>query len=340
MKPIDRLLIDKDLSEREARQLFVRLFERDHDPLDKKMKLALLQKKGEHANELAGLVRTIRRLEKPIKVGRVPFLVDGCGTGGDGKHAFNISTIACLVAAGAGARVAKHGNRSITSQCGSSDVLEGLGVNILASKPRMIKALRQTGFGYFHAPLYHPSFRSIQPVRKELARKKVRTIFNLTGPLVNPFRPKSQVIGVFNQDALMLVARASAKLGFKRALVVWNTAGYDELTTSARSIVVEITSGKAKRYTLSPKSLGFRHGNAKNLTGGNQQVNTRIARNILTGKDRSIKRDVVLLNAGAIVLVSGRARSLREGILLARRSIDSKSAFNVLEKLKRISNDS
>ena len=209
---IDRLLLGKDLSVREMKDAFRYLF------LTKKSNLnfgatvlLLLQKKGIHLNELYGLVKLVHELEPPLRLGKSLTLVDGCGTGGDNAHTFNISTLACLVASGAGASIAKHGNRSISSQCGSSDLMESLGVRIDASPKLMLHAIEKHGFGYFHAPLYHPIFKRIQPIRQSLGRKGIKTIFNLVGPLVNPLRPKRQVIGVFRKDYAAILDKQQKK---------------------------------------------------------------------------------------------------------------------------------
>lgn len=340
MPTIDELLLGKDLMVSQAEQIFHHLFLKK--PLDQesaKMILVLLRKKGESASELTGLVRAVRKLEKPLSRPRYSNLVDGCGTGGDGTNTFNISTIASIVAAGAGAYVAKHGNRSISSKCGSADLLEALGVKINAPRKRMLKALKKCNFAYFHAPLYHHAFEVLQTIRKnlKLGRLRMRTIFNMVGPLVNPLRPRRQAIGVFQKDLIPIVAEATKKLNFERALIFRSRDGMDELSTIKKSLVMEINNGQAKRYEISAQQLGFRRGKRKELDGGNPTLNSKIATEILNGKKRGTARDVVFLNAAAILYTSGKARSIKEGIALARKSIDSKSAQHVLKQLIRIS---
>jgi len=243
------------------------------------------------------------------------------------------------VAAGAGARVAKHGNKSISSRCGSSDLMSTLGVNIDASKKSMLKALKRTGFGYFHAPNYHPIFRQIQSVRLELGKKGIRSIFNLTGPLVNPLRPERQLIGVFRKDLALVLADATKELGFKHALIVWNWDGYDELTTISKSILIEVSGRRLKVKLFSPAKFNLRRCRKKDLRGGSPEVNRQIASNILKGLDLGPRRDNVLLNAAAILYVSGRAKDLKSGIKLAKRSLDSGAGSKIVADVSALSND-
>lgn len=335
---IDRLLLGKDLTVAQTKSLFGQLFHNKKIPDEvKKQVLVLLQKKGEHSDELTGLVRLAGQSEKRMHPVGIPHLVDGCGTGGDGKHTFNISTIACLVAAGAGASVAKHGNRGISSRCGSSDLFESLGVKLDAPRDRMIRALRTCGIGYFHAPLYHPLFRRIQSLRQVLAKKRIRTIFNVIGPLLNPLEPRRQLIGVYRKDLVPVLAEAVGKLNYERALIIWNTGGFDELTPAAQSLLFELKDGHLKNRVLSPSTLGFRKSKARDLNGGSLNVNRRIALNLLTGKDTGPRLDTVLLNAAAILYVSGRADNFERGLKLARESIKSKTALRALKQLVQIS---
>lgn len=341
MKFVDQLLIGRDLKISEAESVFQTLFDSASRKTDFcKLLLVLLQKKGEHATELAGLVRVIRKLEKPVVKRPLPNAVDGCGTGGDKKRTFNISTVACLIAAGAGVLIAKHGNRSISSQCGSSDLMATLGVKIHTSPKRMIKALKRCGFGYFHAPIYHRMFRAVQATRMALAQKKIMTVFNLVGPLVNPLSPSRQLIGVFRKDLAYVVAQAVQKLGLVRALIVWNADGYDELTTTAKSLLLEVKGRKLERRTLSPSSFGFRPTSEQYLRGGNRKTNAAIAKEILSGSDWSPRRDTVLLNAGAIIYMAGIAKSIREGIERAEMSLDSGKPLQILKQLITLSHDS
>ncbi len=335
----DLLLTGKDLTRAQAKGLFRKFLKGSFDPETAKQVLVLLRKKGEHSNELSGLVDAVRSIEKPIRT-NARFLVDGCGTGGDGKNTFNISTAACLVAAGAGAQVAKHGNKGISSRCGSSDLLEGLGVRIAVSPKRMLKAFKEANFGYFHAPLYHPVFKRAQPVRAELAKKRIRTVFNLAGPFLNPLRPQKQLIGVWNRNLLGMMAETARNLKLKHALIVWNEAGYDEFTTKDSTVVVELKGKKISSDKIVPTRFHLRPNTKHDLAGGNVKKNCAIVLRVLSGQDHSSKLDVVLLNAGAILYVSGKAKNIKEGIRLAQQSIFSESALRSLKRLVKISRDS
>lgn len=338
MRAIDDLLLGKDLTVSNSERLFRQFFNLESGLVQKQI-LVLLQKKGEHPNELAGLVTAVRKIENHRFKLKLPDLTDGCGTGGDGKGTFNISTLACLVAAGAGAHIAKHGNRSITSQCGSADLLESLGVKIDAPPKRMLRALKKCGIGYFHAPLYHPSFRRIQPLRMQLAKKRIKTIFNLAGPLLNPLEPKRQMIGVYRKDFVFVIAEALQKLKVKHALVFWNIGGFDELTTTHKVLMIELRHGALRQKLFSPFSIGFKRGEGTDLNGGSAQRNRQITLRLLSSNRQNSKLDSVVLNAGALLYVSGHAKSIQEGIQRARTSIESKAALQTLKQLARISHD-
>ena len=336
---IDNLLLGKHLGRKKTKSLFQKLLKGDIDPAFAKQLLTLLQKKGECADELAGFVEAVRSIEKPIRYHH-PNLVDGCGTGGDGKRTFNISTIASLVAASAGAKAAKHGNRSISSQCGSADLLEALGIKIDAPKNRMLKALKTTNFAYFHAPQYHSIFKSFQPIRACLAKKKIKTIFNFAGPLLNPARPKNQLIGVWRKDLLPVVSEAAKQLKLKRAMIVWNTAGYDELTTGQKTMIVELKNGKLKKQILSSRPFNLKPNSTSHLRGGAVKLNKKIALNIINGKDKSARLDTVVLNSAAILYVSGKTKNLAEGIRLSKKALLSGATARLVEKLKKVSHGS
>ncbi|MBI4358568.1 MAG: anthranilate phosphoribosyltransferase [Candidatus Omnitrophica bacterium] len=343
MSRVDHLLLGKDLSISQARKAFASLFskKRFNEPFAKAL-LVLLRKKGEHSNELTGLVQAVRGIEKPIASVSYADLVDGCGTGGDGADTFNISTVASLVAAGAGAHVAKHGNRSISSKCGSSDLLKAMNVRIDAPVGRMLQALRTCKIAYFHAPIYHKAFKIVQPIREELGQKSrpIRTIFNLVGPLVNPLRPRRQAIGVFDKNLMRVIAETLRRLNFERALVFRSHDGMDELSINDKTFVIELRRGRISGRSISPRKLGFRPGSKKDLEGGSPILNRKIALAVLMEKGKRAQRDVVLLNAAAILYVSGRAKNLRQGIALARKSLESGAALNTLKQLIRISHGS
>lgn len=335
---VDQLLIGKDLERNKVNDLFQFLFSHSEEcERTGKLILLLLRKKGEHVNEILGLIDAIRKIEPPLKLKNSSAFIDSCGTGGDGAQTFNISTIASFVAAGGGAQLAKHGNRSISSRAGSSDLLESLGVKIDAPKNQMLFSLKHNHFGYFHAPLYHTSFKSFQPMRKELASKKIKTVFNIIGPLVNPIRISKQTIGVFSKDLVYVIAKALQQLKYKHALVFWNYDGLDELTTISPTLVAEVRKNKIRSYIFRPNRFKFKKGVVGDLKGGNVNLNRKIALQILHGRDQSIRFDTVILNAAVILYTAGQVKNFAEGIQLARKSITNKSALNVLQQVKKAS---
>lgn len=296
----------------------------------KKLLLVIAQKKA-GVPEILGFVRALRRLEPPILL-KLPFLVDVCGTGGDGKGTFNISTVSSFVTAGAGAYVAKHGNRAVSSRCGSSDLMEALGVRIEIPPRRMLQALEQFRLGYFHAPRYHPVFARFQPLRRSLG---IRTIFNSVGPLLNPVRLNYQMIGVSSVQWLEPMARALAESGCKRAAVVRSADGMDELSSTAPNDILWVTKGRVRKRRLSPQSLGFTRSGRKHLPGGDPRANKEIALGILDGRLRGPECDAVLLNSGFALWLTGLSRSLEAGIQRARFSIQSGQALGVLKSLQK-----
>ncbi len=287
--------------------------------------LVALRAKGETASELAGLAAAIRGRAEHVPVPEGTF-VDTCGTGG-GVPTFNVSTTVAFVAAGAGARVAKHGNRSARSPSGSADVLEALGARIDLSPEQVGACLGELGLGFMFAPAHHPAFRHVVPVRKALG---VRTVFNLLGPLTNPAGAPRQLIGVFDGDYIERVGGALAELGCERAMVVSGRDGMDEISTMAPTDVAEVRDGALTRYTIDPGELGFSPPAPDNLAGGEPADNAATIRSILAGEDGP-RRDLVVLNAAAVITVAGEADDLREGIARAAQSIDSGSAAERLE---------
>jgi anthranilate phosphoribosyltransferase len=301
--------------------------------------LAVLATRGEQAAELAGFVETMRARATPLPLTEEErdALVDTCGTGGGGPLTFNISTGAALVAAAAGAKVAKHGNRAVTSRAGSADVLEALGVPIALGPELAVACLRETGFMFLFAPLYHPSMKAVGPLRRALG---FRTIFNLCGPLTNPAGARAQVIGVLAPSKVLLVARTLAALGARRAFVVHGTDGIDELTTTGESVVARVeepeTGGtpalKAARVT--PEMAGLPRANLDQFVGGDVETNTAYLHDVITGIPGP-RRDIVLLNAAAALVAAGLATDLKEGVQQGAEAIDSGQAAVTLEKLRR-----
>ncbi len=302
--------------------------------------LEALSAKGETPEELAVFARELRKLAvdpkiRPEDVGGV--IVDTCGTGGDNLNLFNISTAAALVTASAGVAVAKHGNRAVTSACGSADVLEALGIQIDLPPAEAKRSLIENRFSFFFAPSYHPAFKKLAPVRKDLAQRGRRTIFNLLGPMLNPAHPTGQVVGVYSQRLLETYAQALRQLGVGRALVV-NGSGMDELTTTGTNLLAELKpNGDVKMRALDISLLGLKPAGVEDLRGGSAKDNAAILETIFNGEDRGPRREVVLLNAAAAFIVAGRANSFIEGIKLAAAQIDSGAVVLLLEKLQKFS---
>jgi anthranilate phosphoribosyltransferase len=292
-----------------------------------------LHVKGETVEEIEAAVKAIR--EKGVKFqSSLSDLVDTCGTGGDGAATFNISTAAALIAAGAGAHVAKHGNRSVSSQTGSADVLEALGVKVEVSPDLVKQTLEKTGFGFMFAPIYHPAMKFVAGARRALG---IRTIFNLIGPLANPAGAKRQLIGVWDPRFLEIFGQVLLNLGTERALIVRGNDGLDEMTLTTTTEVCELGKGQLKSYTFDPRDLGLNYCEKSDLQGGDAQANARIIEAILKGKD-SAKRDVAALNAAAVLYVAGIVSDLKTGLAKANEAIDSGNAFEVLEHLRKITN--
>src|SRR5580704_7880315 len=292
-----------------------------------------LRTKGETAEELLGFARAMREKAATVHVGldldSEP-LLDTSGTGGgDGGATFNISTIAAFVVAGAGVRVAKHGNRSFSSQCGSADILEQLGVQVSLAPERVAQAIREIGIGFLFAPLLHPAMKHAQPARMEL---KMRTVFNLLGPLTNPAGATRQLIGAPSAHQAELLAHALAGLGPERAFVVHGSDGLDEVTTTGTTVVFEIASSKVRSFHWSPSDFGVRQADISELRGGDRARNSEIATAVLKG-ETGAQRDIVLVNSAAALLVSGIAGSPLAAMELAAHSIDSGEAWKKLRRL-------
>jgi anthranilate phosphoribosyltransferase len=290
-----------------------------------------LRVRGETVDEIAGAARAMRA--KVLTVRAPEGAIDTCGTGGDGKGTFNISTCAAFVVAGAGVPVAKHGNRAISSRSGSADVLKELGVNIEASPETISRCIAECGLGFMFAPTHHAAMRHVAQVRTELG---TRTIFNLLGPLANPAGAKYQIIGVFGKEWVEPIAQVLVLLGTIRAWVVHGSDGLDELTTTGISDVAVVDAGKVSTFRISPRNAGLRDARPEDLIGGNAVENAAHIRAVLGGLKGPL-RDIVLLNAAAALLVAGKASRLREGVALASKSIDSGKALAVLEALVPLS---
>ncbi len=331
---LQKLICKKNWSQSEAKKFFAALIAGRVDPEAARAFLILLREKGESAVEIVSAAAALRSKAKTLEVD-LPFLVDNCGTGGDGKASFNVSTVAAFIAAAAGAHVAKHGNRSVSSKVGSADLLESLGVQILAKPAKMLRALREVGIGYFHAPLYHPIMKRMQGIRKKI---RGRTIFNLLGPLMNPLGVKRQVIGICREDLVPLFASSLEQLGAKRAFVICGARGMDEATPFGKTRGIEIRNGRLYPFYLEAEKLGFRNSSERELRGGSLRQNRAIALGILKGEIGGAKKDAALLNSALTLLASGVVSSLRDGLELSRVSVESGKAYLTLRKLVEITN--
>jgi len=290
--------------------------------------LVALRMKGESVSELVGFARAMRQAAR--RVDSEGMLIDTCGTGGDGASTFNISTVAAFVIAGCNVPVAKHGNRSISSRCGSADLMESLGVKISQDPDEMARTLREAGIAFLFAPAIHTAMKHAQPVRKEL---KMRTVFNLLGPLTNPAGAAVQLVGAPSAAAAELMAGALAELGLARGFVVHGSDGLDEITTTGPTLAFEIDSGRVTRRQLEPKDFGVPVATPDDLTGGDAAENRDIALRILGGESGP-KRDIVLVNSSAALVAFGAAGNFIEGMAMAARAIDSGGAMAKLELLR------
>lgn len=309
--------------------------------------LIALRMKGETVEEIVGFAEAIRAAAAPLPIERIASadalavsgtgrdaladasLIDTSGTGGDASGTFNISTATALVTAGAGVRVAKHGNRSISSKCGSADVVEALGVNIQLSPERAAQCLREVGICFLYAPNLHPAMKQVQGIRREL---RMRTMFNLLGPLTNPARANGQVVGVYSLDLVEKLAEALSMLGLRRALVVHGLDGLDEITITGTTRIAEAREGSVRSYEVEPEEFGMKRSTLQEIAGGDAQENAAIIRAVLGG-EKSPRSDVVLLNAAAALVAAGRADHLAGALPLAAESIDSGAAAGKLDAL-------
>ncbi|UCE04815.1 MAG: anthranilate phosphoribosyltransferase [bacterium] len=289
--------------------------------------LVALRCKGEISEEILGFVRAMR--DFAVVVDTSAPVVDTCGTGGDGAHTFNISTTAAFIAAGAGVTIAKHHNRSVSSRCGSADVLEELGIDINMSPDKIKKTVEKIGIGFCFAPLYHQSMKYAAGARKELG---IRTVFNMLGPLLNPFLSQRQVIGVFAPHLTELFAQILHKLGSKHIFIVHGEDGLDEFTICGKTRVTELVNNTITTKYLSPEHFGFKREPSSSLIGGTKEENSMILKNILLG-EKGPKRDVAVLNAALAITCSGKNYSIQEGISMAEQSIDSGAAMQKLNDL-------
>lgn len=345
----------QDLSREEARAIMTDVLSGKCTDAQIAALLIALRMKGETVEEIVGFAEAIRAAAAPLPIerdgseplavsgtgrdalfaepGEDSTLIDTSGTGGDASGTFNISTATALVTAGAGVRVAKHGNRSISSRCGSADVVEALGINIQLAPERAARCLREIGICFLYAPNLHPAMKQVQAVRREL---RMRTLFNLLGPLTNPARASGQVVGVYSLDLVEKLAEALSMLGLRRALVVHGLDGLDEITITGVTRIAESRGGSVRSYEVEPEEFGMERAALEEISGGDAAENAAIIRSILRG-EKSPRRNVVMLNTAAALVAAGRGESIAAALPLAAKSIDSGAAAAKLEALARFS---
>ena len=330
---IAKVVAKTNLTEAEAEAVMREIMQGETTDAQIAAYITALRMKGETVEEIAGSARVMREKAVPIRLD-AKYQVDTCGTGGDMAHTFNISTTVAFVVAGAGVTVAKHGNRSVSSKSGSADVLQALGVNIEIPSSRVEESLREVGIGFLFAPLMHQAMKYAIGPRREVG---IRTIFNVLGPLTNPAKVTSQIMGVYSAELTSPLAQALGKLGAAHAFVVHGMDGLDEITITDRTRVSELSGGRVKDYFIHPSDFGMAVGKAEDLRGGDAKDNAAITIEVLKGQKGS-RRDIVLLNAAAGLAASGRTADLKEGIAVAAAAIDSGAALKKLEQLKAFTN--
>ncbi len=329
---ISKVSEGQSLSSDEAADAFAIMMSGDASPAQMGAFLMGLRVRGETVEEITGAAQAMRA--KATGVSAPDGAVDTCGTGGDAKGTYNISTCTAFVVAGAGVPVAKHGNKSVSSKSGSADVLAALGVNLDVGPEIVTKAIEEAGVGFMFAPKHHSAMRHVGPVRAELG---MRTIFNLLGPLANPADAKYQVIGVFSRDWIVPLAEVLSNLGSKRVWVVHGSDGLDELTTTGPTYVAELKDGSVSTFEVIPEDAGLRQANPNDLVGGEADENAKAIEDVLAGQHAAF-RDIVVLNAAAALVVTGKAEELGEGAKLAAEAIDNGAARKSLDDLVRITN--
>ena len=330
---IAKVVAKTNLTEAEAETVMREIMQGESTDAQIAAYITALRMKGETVEEITGSARVMREKAVPIKLD-AKYKVDTCGTGGDMAHTFNISTTVAFVVAGAGVTVAKHGNRSVSSKSGSADVLQALGVNIEIPSHHVEECMKEVGIGFLFAPLMHQAMKYAIGPRREVG---IRTIFNILGPLTNPARVLSQIMGVYAAELTTPLARALGNLGARRAFVVHGMDGLDEITITDRTKVAEFRDGAVNDYFIHPSDFGLASGKKDDLRGGDAKENAVITIEILKG-EKSVRRDIVLLNASAGLVASGKACDLKEGIKVAAESIDSGAALKKVEELKTFTN--
>lgn len=330
---LNLLIKRRDLTQKQSKELVKTLVSGEVVLTQIAAALSLLAAKGETVDEIRGFIEGMRELM--LSVGDASDSIDIVGTGGDGSNSFNISTVSAIVASSCGIKVAKHGNRAASSKCGSADVLEALGANISLNPQTAQKVLEKVGMVFLFAPMFHPAMKVVGPIRKEL---KIRTIFNYLGPFLNPAIVKRMLLGAATLDLAKKFLEIAKKLDFKHLIIVTSEDGMDEISVSAKTTAFELKNGVVKKFAIDPQKLGFKKYSKSDLIGGDPEVNAKIARDILSGKEMGAKRDAVILNSAYVLLVSGKAKDVKQGIKLASDAIDSGKAMKLLENFKEETN--
>ena len=334
IKDILKILVKREsLQEEEARKVMGEIMEGKATPAQIASFLTALRMKGETVAEITGFDRAMLEKVDAFSI-KIDTLVDTCGTGGDSLNTFNISTVVALIVAGAGLSVAKHGNRALSSKCGSADVLEALGVNLTIPKKKVKRCLERIGIGFLFAPCCHPAMKFALAPRQEMG---MRTVFNILGPLINPLGANVRLMGVHSSSLTEPLARVLRNLGVRNAFVVWGEDGLDEISISARTRITELKERKTRTYYIRPEDFGMQRASLEEIRGGDREENTHILKDILGG-EKGAKRDIVLINSAACLVAAGRAKSFKEGIEIAKDSIDSGKADGKLESLVEFTN--
>ncbi len=348
IKDIIARLVDKiNLSEKEAAASMDEIMSGKATPAQIAAFITALRMKGETVEEITGCARIMQKKATHLKINKdiidldrdeinvdLETVVDTCGTGGDGTNTFNISTTTAFVVSGGGCLVAKHGNRSVSSLCGSADVVQALGINLDISPEKVKECIEKIGIGFLYAPLFHSAMKYALGPRREIG---IRTIFNILGPLTNPAKANVQVLGVYKPELTEVLANVLKNLGAKNAFVVYGEGSFDEITITGRTRISQLKNGEIKTYYIQPEDFGLRRRKVEEIKGGSVEENKEIILNILKG-EKGAKRDIVLLNSSAVFISAERAKDFPEGIRLAEESIDSKRALKKLEDLIKFTN--
>ena len=325
---IQKLVEGKNLTEEESRKAMETIMSGKATDAQIAGFLIALRMKGETPEEIAEFARVMREFSRKIKP-RIEPLVDVCGTGGDRINTFNISTTAMFIVSASGIPVAKHGNRAVSSRCGSADVLEELGINLNLEPEKIREGIEKIGIGFMFAPLHHSAMKYVMPARRELG---VRTVFNILGPLTNPANASAQLMGVFDPELTERLAEVFGLLKLKSAIVAYGEPGLDELSTLGKTKISELKDGKVRTYFIRPEDFGLSRAKVEDITGGSAKENARILRDILSGEETGARRGITLLNSAAGIVVGGVADNLKEGYEIARDVLDSGKAHNKLEE--------